>query len=129
MDDRTIMSSLRILFLTFAIACSKSEPLATANFANEASVNGTTIVLQGNASGEPVTDSTCTFRLDGNEIAFDVHVTRASGGCAHSASPSIVKTTCTGPRLAPGHYRVKDDVTLEGDVAASGTGELTRASR
>jgi hypothetical protein len=114
------------LLLVMMLACGKSESIATTDFANEATVTRATIVLQGNASGAPVTDSTCTYRVDGNEIAFDIHVTRASGGCAGSANPSMLKTTCTGPHLAAGHYRVKGDPTLRGDVTAASTGDLTR---
>ena len=128
------MTSTRfVLFMTMFIACGKREHVATSAFASDGAIHGAAIDLEGNMSGEPATDSSCTYRVDGNELAFDVEITRASGGCAHSGTPSMLKVTCTGPRLAPGHYVVREDgfadvahLALEATVGPDGTGELTR---
>ena len=87
--------------------------------------------------GEPIDETSCKYQVSGSYIQFEI--TRSGprhDGCSPSAghfSPVMLTVQCHGPRLAPGHYLVIEGAAdargvslLEGDIDASGSGELSR---
>jgi hypothetical protein len=129
---------VRCVLVIVALGCGKQHgSLTVGAFANGAKVDGTTIELMGNYSGEPITETSCTYRVTGNDVQFAITWSGpTSSGCAPGPgheSPMAITVRCHGPRLDRGHYLVTEGLAdargsflLEGDVDASGVGDLTR---
>lgn len=123
--------------LVILLACGKHGTLGADQFALTAKISGTTIELSGNYTGYAIDETRCAYRVDGSDIRFDIqwtgHDDESCLGSAGHTSPVMLTVQCHGPRLARGHYLVSEGIAdahglslLEGDVDASGNGDLSR---